>query len=283
MNMKVIKSIDEMKQVISKLKSIEHSIGFVPTMGYLHEGHLSLLKEARKEADIVVLSIFVNPLQFGENEDFDHYPRNEDHDLLLAQENHVDYVFMPQVKEMYPKSVGISMQVNQRIGVLCDRSRPGHFSGVVTVLTKLFHIIQPTYAYFGLKDAQQVAIVDLLINDFNFPIQLRMVPTVREADGLAKSSRNVNLSDTERKEAINLYQTLLIGKQRIIDGRHSIDKIERDLTDYLNQCISGKVDYVEILSFPSLEPITTDDKQVIIALAVQFKRVRLIDNLIINL
>lgn len=281
--MKIIRSIKQVNQIISMLKSNNQTIGFVPTMGFLHEGHLALIKSARKEVDQVVLSIFVNPLQFGEHEDFDQYPRNEENDLQLALDQGVDYVFIPEIDDMYPQPIGISMAVTQRIGVLCDRSRPGHFSGVLTVLTKLFHFIQPDFAYFGMKDAQQIAIVDLLIKDLNFPIQLRMIPTVREDDGLAKSSRNVNLSKTERKESASLYQALLRGKQMVIDGERSTDKIEEKMVHFLNDHVSGKVDYVELLSFPKLEPVRSEDNQVIIALAVQFKKARLIDNVIFDL
>ncbi|HHU19522.1 MAG TPA: pantoate--beta-alanine ligase [Bacilli bacterium] len=281
--MEIIRSITELKQVISTIKNDQQTIGFVPTMGFLHEGHLALVEAARAETDQVILSIFVNPLQFGENEDFDQYPRNEANDLQLARKHGVDYVFIPEVNEMYPESIGISMTVTQRIGVLCDRSRPGHFSGVLTVLTKLFHLVQPDFAYFGNKDAQQIAIVDLLITDLNFPIKLRMIPTVREDDGLAKSSRNVNLSDSERKEAPALYQALVHGKQVMIDGERSADKIEEEISRFLNERTSGKVDYVELLSFPNLEPIRAADHQVIIALAVQFKKARLIDNIIFNI
>ena len=281
--MQIIRSIRQLKHIIATIKSEQQTIGFVPTMGFLHEGHLALVKAAREEAKQVVLSIFVNPLQFGENEDFDQYPRNEAKDLQLAREYGVDYVFIPEVNEMYPEAIGVSMAVTKRIGVLCDRSRPGHFSGVLTVLTKLFHLVQPDFAYFGIKDAQQIAIVDLLITDLNFPIKLRMIPTVREVDGLAKSSRNVHLSDLERKEAPTLYRALLHGKQIMIDGEHSADKIEGEVIDFLNERVSGKVDYVELLSFPSLEPIRATDHQVIIALAVQFKKARLIDNIIFDI
>ncbi len=281
--MKIIRSIKEIELVTSTLKSNNQTIGFVPTMGFLHEGHLALIKAAREEVDQVVLSIFVNPLQFGENEDFDQYPRNEENDLQLALDHGVDYVFIPEIDDMYPQPIGISMAVTKRIGVLCDRSRPGHFSGVLTVLTKLFHLIQPDYSYFGMKDAQQIAIVDLLIKDLNFPIQLRMIPTVREDDGLAKSSRNVNLSKTERKESASLYQALLLGKQMVIDGERSTVKIEEEIVLFLNDHVSGKVDYVELLSFPKLEPISSDDSQVIIALAVQFQKTRLIDNVIFDI
>lgn len=261
----------------------KQTIGFVPTMGSLHEGHLALVEEANKEADVVVLSIFVNPLQFGENEDFDDYPRHEENDLALTKAHKVDYVFIPTVKEMYPKSRGITMAVTQRIGVLCDRSRPGHFQGVLTVLTKLFHIVQPTYTYFGMKDAQQIAIVDLLIEELDFPIQLRMVPTVREGSGLAKSSRNVHLTSSERVEASILFETLKLGEKRALDGEYSADKIVSELKEFLQAHVSGKIDYIELLTFPNLTELKQLEGQVIIALAVQYEQARLIDNIIFEI
>src|SRR5690625_2644043 len=204
--MKIIRTINEMKTQLNKVK--DKSVGFVPTMGYLHEGHLSLVKEAREENDIVVMSIFVNPLQFGPNEDFERYPRDEERDARVAEEAGVDLLFIPDVEEMYPETMGIKMTIDKGTNVLCGRSRPGHFDGVITVLTKLFHLVQPTNAYFGLKDAQQFAVVNTLINELNFPITLVGLPTVREANGLAKSSRNVYLSSKEREEATSLYKSL---------------------------------------------------------------------------
>ncbi|WP_440898151.1 pantoate--beta-alanine ligase [Amphibacillus sp. Q70] len=280
--MEIIRTVTGIQTKMKYLKQAGKSIGYVPTMGYLHDGHLALVKEARKEADIVVLSIFVNPLQFGENEDFDQYPRDEEKDRSLAKEHGVDLVFIPDVKEMYPSPMGITMSINKRVGVLCDRTRPGHFQGVLTVLTKLFHLIQPDYSYFGMKDAQQMAIVDLLITELNFPVQLRMVPTVREPDGLAKSSRNVNLSDSERKEASHLYQALKLAEQKIIDGEKRPVKIVEEVKTYLNKKVSGRIDYIELLSFPNLTEIETIHQQIIIALAVQFKKTRLIDNHILT-
>src|SRR5690625_2644933 len=167
-------------------------------MGYLHDAHLSLVKEARKENDSVIMTIFVNPLQFGPNEDFDRYPRNEEQDCQLAKESGVDIIFMPTVDEIYPEEMAIQMTVTKGTDVLCGRTRPGHFDGVVTVLTKLFHLIQPDQVYFGMKDAQQVAVVHGLITDLNFPITLVGLPTIREENGLAKSSRNVHLSEIGR-------------------------------------------------------------------------------------
>src|SRR5690625_2310647 len=196
--MKVIRSVELMQAEMMKVRQKE--VGFVPTMGFFHNGHTSLMDEAKKENDIVVTSIFVNPLQFGPNEDFDEYPRDEEHDIKKAEEHGVDILFVPDVKSMYPQKMSVIMKSESRVNILCGRSRPGHFDGVITVLTKLFNIIQPTKVYFGMKDAQQLAVVDVLVKDYNFPIHEIRLPTVREDDKLAKSSRNVYLSPAEKKD-----------------------------------------------------------------------------------
>ena len=277
--MKIIRTIKEMKEQVKKHKN--QTIGFVPTMGFLHEGHLSLAKKAKKENDLVVMSIFVNPLQFGPNEDFDAYPRDEQKDQVTAEEHGVDILFIPSVTEMYPKKMGIKLIVEQGTDVLCGRSRPGHFDGVGTVLTKLFHIVQPTNAYFGLKDAQQFAVVHRLVEQLNFPLQLVGLPTIREADGLAKSSRNVYLSPNERQEATALYQSLQYAQNRIVDGMKNPDIIITEVKKLLHEKTSGTIDYVELLSYPTLTEVTTINEQIIIAVAVQFNQARLIDNILL--
>lgn len=279
--MEIIRSVQQMQKKVHQLKLDDQLIGFTPTMGYLHEGHAALMAQARQETDCVIASIFVNPLQFGENEDFDQYPRDEQKDIAIAEKEGVDLLFLPSVQDMYPDQLGITMNVTERIGVLCDRSRPGHFQGVVTVLTKLFHIIQPDQAYFGLKDAQQVAVVDLLVRDLNFPIEIKMVPTVREEDGLAKSSRNVYLTVKEREESIHIYQSLKLAKQKIIDGEKNPAIIVDVVENYLNEHITGEIDYIDVLSFPNLAEVDLIDTQVIVATAVQYSQARLIDNVIV--
>jgi len=219
--MKVVTAFKDMRAEILKQKGLGKTIGFVPTMGFLHEGHLTLISQARQENDIVVLSIFVNPLQFGPNEDFSTYPRDFNRDCSLAEAEKVDYIFYPSVEEMYPHVPSVKVVVQERTDVLCGKSRPGHFDGVATVLTKLFTIIMPTRAYFGKKDAQQVAVVDGLISDFNFPIELIAVDIIREADGLAKSSRNVNLLPEERQQATVLYRSLQTAKKAIDHGEQN--------------------------------------------------------------
>lgn len=280
--MQVIKTIHEMQhQMIHHNKQLK-SIGFVPTMGFLHEGHLSLIKKSKAENDLTVLSIFVNPLQFGPKEDLSTYPRDFERDYQLALKEGVDYIFYPSVEEMYPSEPSVKVMVQDRTDVLCGRSRPGHFDGVATVLVKLFNIIRPEKAYFGLKDAQQVAVVNGLIHDFHFPIELVAVETLRESDGLAKSSRNVFLSHQEREEAPALYKSLQMAEQEIKNGEKDTDKLINLMKDYIHTNTSGVVDYIEIYSYPQLKPIEELTNKIIIALAVRFSKARLIDNLIIQ-
>ena len=228
-------------------------------MGFLHEGHRALLKQARKENDIVVLSIFVNPLQFGPTEDLDRYPRDFDQDQKVAEEEGVDYLFHPSVSEMYPYEPSVTLTVNKRTDVLCGASRPGHFDGVATVLTKLFHIVQPDKVYFGKKDAQQVAVVDGLVTDFNFPLEIITVDTVREEDGLAKSSRNVYLTAQERVQAPILYQSLQKAVGMIHDGETDPDRIISSIEDMIKTETSGEIDYISILSYPQLEKVGSNN------------------------
>lgn len=281
--MKIVTQISDMQAEMQKLKQSGLTIGFVPTMGYLHEGHMTLMRQARRENDIVVLSVFVNPLQFGPNEDFDAYPRDLDHDQKVAEEAGVDYMFFPAVEEMYPRELSVSVVVKKRTNVLCGKSRPGHFDGVATVLTKLFSIVQPNKAYFGLKDAQQVAVVSGLVEDFHFPIELVPVDIVREEDGLAKSSRNVYLSDKERNQSPTLYQSLLMAQQMIIDGERRPEVIKAKIQAMIESNTDGTIDYIEILSYPDLEEMNELNGKIIIALAVKFSRARLIDNIVLTI
>lgn len=281
--MKVITTIHEMQLEINKQKNQSRSVGYVPTMGFLHEGHLTLIKKARNENDVVVLSIFVNPLQFGPDEDYDSYPRDFERDRALAESEHVDFLFFPSVEEMYPSSPSIKITVEDRTNVLCGKSRPGHFNGVATVLTKLFNIIMPHRAYFGLKDAQQVAVVDSLIKDFNFPIELRPVEIIREQDGLAKSSRNVNLRPDERLQAPVLYKSLQAARKSIENGERNAQNITRIVSNIIETETNGLIDYVELYSYPQLKLLEQLSGTVIIAIAVKFSTVRLIDNLIIEI
>lgn len=281
--MKVITSIKELQAKVTESKLQSKSIGFVPTMGFLHEGHLTLIKKAREENDIVILSIFVNPLQFGPEEDFETYPRDFDKDRSLAESEKVDYVFFPSVEEMYPQTPSVTVMVNERTDVLCGKSRPGHFDGVATVLTKLFNIAMPDRAYFGKKDAQQVAVVHGLIDDFNFPIELIAVDIIREEDGLAKSSRNVKILANERTQSPALYQSLQTAKEAIEKGERDPAEIVSLISKKIDNETDGQIDYVEIYSYPQLRPLKELTGTIIIALAVKFSSVRLIDNLILDL
>lgn len=280
--MNIFTKIDDLKTEILKQKAAGKTIGYVPTMGYLHEGHASLMDHARKENDIVVLSIFVNPLQFGPKEDLASYPRDFERDTQVAENHKVDFIFYPTVEEMYPKEPSVTVTVKDRTDVLCGKSRPGHFDGVATVLTKLFHIVSPNKVYFGLKDAQQVAVVDGLVKDFNFPLEIVSVPTVREEDGLAKSSRNVNLLPEERKQAPAIYQGLKLAEKAIQDGEKDPDKIVELIKAHIQEQTEGNIDYVEIYSYPELKVMEELNGKIIIAVAVVFTKVRLIDNLIIS-
>ncbi|WP_408006504.1 pantoate--beta-alanine ligase [Pseudalkalibacillus sp. A8] len=276
----VVETIGEMQSYIKEQKQNGFKVGFVPTMGFLHEGHVSLMHRANQECDIVVTSIFVNPTQFGPNEDFERYPRDFEWDERIAKDNGSDVLFYPSSTQMYPNEAGTKLTVTKRTNRLCGEKRPGHFDGVVTVLTKLFHIIQPDRAYFGQKDAQQVAVVDDLINSYFFPIELVVCPTIREEDGLAKSSRNVNLNDDERQIAPKLYEALNEAREKAQKGE-TVFEIRQALSDTLDRLERGETDYVEILSYPELEPIKTFDQKTIIALAYRFESARLIDNIII--
>ncbi|MGJ7909396.1 pantoate--beta-alanine ligase [Neobacillus sp. LXY-1] len=281
--MNVITTINEMQAELLKQKSQGKSVGFVPTMGFLHEGHLTLLRQARKENDIVVLSIFVNPLQFGPKEDFSTYPRDFERDRALAECEKADYLFFPSVEEMYPTEPSVSVVVKDRTDVLCGKSRPGHFDGVATVITKLFNIMMPSRAYFGKKDAQQVAVIEGLISDFNFPVELIPVDIVREEDGLAKSSRNVNLLPHEREQAVILYKSLQAAKEEIIMGERNPARLISFIKEMITNQSDGEVDYVDIYSYPNLKPLEKIKGRIIIALAVKFSKVRLIDNLILDI
>ncbi|KXZ18046.1 pantoate--beta-alanine ligase [Bacillus nakamurai] len=280
--MKQITDILQLKELISQYRSEGRSIGFVPTMGFLHEGHLTLVEKARQENDIVVMSIFVNPAQFGPGEDYEAYPRDLNRDAKLAEQAGADLLFTPSATDMYKGAQNVAVHVKRRTDVLCGRSRTGHFDGVATVLTKFFNLIKPNRAYFGLKDAQQAAVVDGLIEDFFMDIELVAVDTVREEDGLAKSSRNVNLSAAERKEAPLIYKALQKGAELIRDGERNPEEVVQAVTAIIENT-SGVIDYVELYAYPELTPIETLNGKIILACAVQFSKARLIDNIIIDI
>ena len=277
--MKIVKTINELQKLLGRNKRESRTVGFVPTMGFLHEGHLALVERARDENEIVVMSIFVNPAQFGPGEDFEAYPRDEERDAKLAAESGVDILFLPDRTEMYPTDGGIQLLPGPQATVLCGASRPGHFDGVLKVVLKLFNIVDPDRSYFGMKDAQQLAIIETFIRDFNLRTIIERVPTVREDDGLAKSSRNVNLSETERLEAPIIQEAHNLGEALFHKGA-SVNEIEKKVAEHITKNSSGIIDYVSLLSYPSLTPFIGNSDEAIIASAVKFEKTRLIDNII---
>ena len=277
--MQVIQTIKQLKQYVGEQKQANKSIGLVPTMGYLHDGHLTLARTAKRENDVVIMSIFVNPTQFGPNEDFESYPRDLQRDTMLAESAGVDVVFAPSVEEMYPTDGGIKLLAGRQATILCGASRPGHFDGVIQVVSKLFHLAEPTRAYFGQKDAQQVAIIETLVRDFNFPLEIRTVPIVREEDGLAKSSRNVYLTESDRAEVPHIYTALQKAKAHFTQTKNVIESLalaKQHITDNTN----GKIDYIEFLSYPDLAEVKPETTKFLLAAAVYIGKPRLIDNII---
>ena len=279
---KIVTTINDMQEIVKSYRSQGETIGFIPTMGALHDGHLKMMRMSVENNDVTVISVFVNPLQFGPNEDFDAYPRQIDQDVKAVDSINVDYVFYPSVGEMYPDQLDITLKVGRLAEVLEGAQRPGHFEGVVTVVNKLFNIVSPDYAYFGKKDAQQLAIIEKMVKDFNHPIQIVGVDIVREEDGLAKSSRNVYLTQEERKEAIHLNESLQIARDLYEKGERQSCVIIQSITSYLNNNTSGHVDEVAIYSYPELVEQKWMSGQVFISLAVKFSKARLIDNMIIG-
>ncbi|MEC0373258.1 pantoate--beta-alanine ligase [Paenibacillus chibensis] len=289
--MKSVRSIAELREQIQELKSSSHkkTVGLVPTMGYLHQGHASLIRAAKEKSDIVVVSIFVNPIQFGPGEDFETYPRDEMRDLAAAGEAGADLVFLPSVDTMYPKPTKTKIAVAEVTTGLCGASRPGHFDGVTTVVSKLFNIVQPDYAFFGMKDAQQVAVIQQMVFDLNFNVKVVPCPIIREEDGLALSSRNVYLSPEERSQALVLSRSLRETKAAIENGEIRTAREARELlVNKISESEMAVIDYVEVASFPELltlqdgQPIMEREEPVLMALAVKFGRTRLIDNCLLS-
>lgn len=282
--MQVIRRISRIKKQIQLWKKQNYQIGFVPTMGALHQGHLSLINQATKENDKVVVSIFVNPLQFGPREDFKQYPRPFREDVNLCQKAGVDVVFYPTIKEMYPEGFKTFVDMHDLPEVLCGRSRPGHFRGVMTVVIKLFNIIEPHIAYFGQKDYQQALIIKQMVKDLNIPIDIKLLPIVREKDGLAMSSRNKYLSEKERKEAVCLYESLVKAQELIRKGENSPAKIIMAMRQIIKTRKSARIDYIVIVDPLTLKNLTRlkPGQPVLIALAVYIGKTRLIDNFILN-
>ncbi|MFA5259792.1 MAG: pantoate--beta-alanine ligase [Candidatus Omnitrophota bacterium] len=281
--MKIITHIKTIQDLTQKLRREGKQIGFVPTMGYLHDGHRSLLKVCHRQNDISVLSIFVNPVQFGPQEDFQSYPRDKKNDVLLAKEENVDIIFYPSVRTMYPRRYLTYINVEEMTGTLCGASRPGHFRGVTTVVGKLLNIVRPHKIYFGQKDAQQCAVIRQMVKDLNIPVQLRVLPTVREKDGLALSSRNAYLTAEERREAPVLYQALKMARTKIHRGERDSRRLIRMTEQFLtNGCHRGEIEYVMCVEAETLQPVKIIQGDVLIALAVRLGKARLIDNILLR-
>ncbi len=279
--MKKFTKINQVRKYVKKVKQKGKTLGFVPTMGYLHEGHLSLVDEAKIHADVVIMSIFVNPTQFGPNEDFDSYPRNIERDESLARDRGVDAIFYPEVSEIYPGNDLTWVIVDKITKVLCGARREGHFKGVTTVVTKLFNIVQPDVAVFGQKDAQQAAVITKMVNDLNMPVEIRIAPIIREADGLAMSSRNVRLSEEQRKNA-RVISRSLFGIEKGLNNGKMLPDLLKKAKDDISSTKGAELEYLEARSYPALELIDEIHGKCVIAVAVRFGNVRLIDNIIVN-
>jgi pantoate--beta-alanine ligase len=278
--MQVVHTISQLREVLQPVHSMGKSVGFVPTMGYLHEGHLSLISTARATDDFVVVSVFVNPTQFGANEDLDSYPRDLPRDLKMMDGARADVAFCPAAKELYPDGYMTYVDVEGPMTrTLCGRSRPGHFRGVATIVTKLFHIVAPRRAYFGQKDAQQVAVIEQMATDLDFNVRIVACPTVREADGLAMSSRNTFLTPAQRSQAPLIYQSLRQAAQIIETGERNAGTVVDFLKKNLATIDSGIIDYVSIADARTLADLETLEGEVLIAVAIRLGRTRLIDNI----
>ncbi len=274
--MKVVETIAELKAL---RRQVSGSVGFVPTMGYLHEGHVSLVKRARQETDYVVASIFVNPTQFGPKEDFASYPRNMERDLAMLGQEGMDIVFAPAAAEMYPSGYNTWVEMQGVTERLEGSIRPGHFRGVATVVAKLFNIVEPTRAYFGQKDAQQVLVVKKMVRDLNMNLEVVVAPTVREPDGLAMSSRNVYLNPEERRGAAVLFRALARGQQLYSGGEKDAGRIRQEMMSLIEREPLAKVEYVSLANRDTLAELSTLNRPAIALLAVKFGKTRLIDNM----
>ena len=279
--MKICYTVDDVRKEVKEWKKQGLSVGFVPTMGYLHEGHRSLMEAARKENDKVVVSIFVNPMQFGPTEDLESYPRDLDKDSKLCEGVGVDLIFHPEPEEMYPEGFCSYVDMNGLTTELCGKSRPIHFRGVQTVVLKLFNIVTPDNAYFGQKDAQQLAVVTRMVKDLSVDTKIHGCPISREEDGLAKSSRNTYLSEPERQAALILSQSLQVGKALIEQGETDATVVKKAISDKIATEPLARIDYVDVVDFDTITPIEQIKGNTLVAIAVYIGKTRLIDNFII--
>ncbi len=277
--MEIIKEIEDLRQRVKNWKSSGLTVGFVPTMGFLHEGHTSLIARAHNENDRVVVSIFVNPTQFGPNEDLEKYPRNIENDTRLCLESGGDVIFLPEVETMYPKDFSSYVDMSGLTETLCGRSRPGHFRGVCSVVCKLFNIVQADRAYFGEKDAQQLAVIRQMVRDLNMEVEIIGCPIIREPDGLAMSSRNTYLSESQRRDALVLSQSLSRARHLLEQGERDSDRIKSLILEQFSNAPTVRLDYAEIMDADSLRPSAYIEGKVLIALAAFVGKTRLIDNM----
>jgi pantoate--beta-alanine ligase len=276
------KSIANLKKIVKKTKKAGKTIGFVPTMGALHRGHLSLIDRTKKESDYLIVSIFINPLQFGPSEDFKRYPRNIKIDKKMLKEKKVNLLFYPQADKIYAHDFSTFVEETKLSKKLCGGSRPGHFKGVTTVITKLFNIVDPDLSYFGQKDYQQALIVKKIVRDLNFAVKIKIAPTVREKDKLALSSRNLYLNKKERKESQSIYQALLQAKRMIKNNEKDPKKITNQMNKIIENNSTASIDYIEIRNANNLKKIQKIEGKVFVGIAAYFGKTRLIDNIIVN-
>jgi pantoate--beta-alanine ligase len=280
--METITTISRMQEYSDRLREGGGTIGFVPTMGFLHEGHMSLIRRAREENDALAVSIFVNPTQFGPGEDFNSYPRDLETDAALCLEAGCDVLFTPSAEEMYPENSRTVVSVAGLQECLCGASRPGHFDGVATVVAKLLNIVKPHTAYFGLKDFQQYKVISRMAMDLNMEVGIVGLPTVREPDGLAMSSRNIYLSDEERRSALSLSRSLDLARQMVAAGTRDAEAVTATVRKTIGSEPHTRIDYVSVVDLEELEPIETIDGQALLALSVFIGKARLIDNTVLS-
>lgn len=280
--MDIIRDIPPLKEKIKNIRETGKTIGFVPTMGYLHQGHLSLIRAAREECDFVVVSIYVNPIQFGAGEDFEEYPRDLTRDAQLSQEVGVDLIFAPSDPAMYPGGYATFVEVKRLTEGLCGKNRPGHFKGVTTVVTKLFNLVEPHKSYFGQKDAQQALVLKKMVEDLNMNVELKIMPTLREPDGLAMSSRNSYLSPEEREAGQALFKSLSRAEKMIVQGIRESKEIIFHMREILHKEDLLDIEYIEIVDTKNLERIGKLQGEVLIALAARVGKTRLIDNIMVE-
>lgn len=280
--MKVYRSIRSLTKKVQEIKRKGHKIGLVPTMGFLHQGHMSLIRRAKKDTDCVIVSIFVNPAQFGPREDFKKYPRDLKRDLDLCEKEGVDIIFAPRAEEMYPEGYSTCVNVENITDRLCGASRPGHFKGVATVVTKLFNITLPDIAYFGQKDSQQAIVIKRMTEDLNMPVKIKVMPIVRELDGLAMSSRNVYLSQKERAQALSLYRALKLAKGLFNNGERDSGKIISRMRQAINKGSQARIEYIAVVDAKDLKGIKKISSQALVAVAAWVGKTRLIDNIVLK-